>query len=316
MRFTFETALPHHTPEQVFDWHERPGALERLTPPWGDVEVLHRSGGIEDGGKVSLRVRRGPTSFRWDLRHRDYQYGRQFRDEQVSGPLRSWVHTHSFLPAQGGGDARPGRDRPGASAGRRGGRDRTRLHQGRARASLPLPLSAALHRPGAAPSLPAPTSTEGRHHRGIRSRGKQPEALPDDRGLRGRLARARLQAPRRPVDLLESGGRRARPGLARGGGCRRPSRRYVHRGGRAGRISGNGPSSRAGFAEPSCSRARWPACGTDPGSSCPPRRSASMATRGTACWSSRNRAAAASSRRCAGPGRGPRAPRSARASAW
>ncbi len=103
MRYTFETTLPHHTPEEVFDWHERLGALERLTPPWGDVEVLHRAGGIEDGGQVSLRVRRGPTSFRWDLRHRDYEYGRRFRDEQVSGPLKSWVHTHSFRPANGGG---------------------------------------------------------------------------------------------------------------------------------------------------------------------------------------------------------------------
>jgi uncharacterized protein (TIGR01777 family) len=103
MRFTFETALPDHTPEEVFDWHERPGALERLTPPWGDVEVLQRSGGIEDDGRISLRVRRGPTSFRWDLRHRDYVYGRQFRDEQVSGPLRSWVHTHSFAPREAGG---------------------------------------------------------------------------------------------------------------------------------------------------------------------------------------------------------------------
>ena len=71
MRFTYRTELPDHTPEHVFDWHERPGALERLTPPWGDVEVLHRSGGIEDGGQISLRIKRGPTSFRWDLRHRD-----------------------------------------------------------------------------------------------------------------------------------------------------------------------------------------------------------------------------------------------------
>ena len=103
MRFTFRTEIPGRSPEQVFDWHERPGALERLTPPWGDVEVLHRSGGIEDGGRISLRIKRGPTSFRWDLRHRDYRYGRQFRDEQVSGPLRSWVHTHSFFPSEHGG---------------------------------------------------------------------------------------------------------------------------------------------------------------------------------------------------------------------
>jgi uncharacterized protein len=103
MRFTYSTELPDHDPESVFDWHERPGALERLTPPWGEVEVLERSGGIRDGGEVALRVRRGPTSFDWRLRHRDYEHGRQFRDEQVSGPLKSWLHTHRFSPLEGGG---------------------------------------------------------------------------------------------------------------------------------------------------------------------------------------------------------------------
>ena len=50
-----------------------------------------------------LRVHEGPASFRWELRHRDFEPGRQFRDEQVSGPLKSWVHTHRFLPRPGGG---------------------------------------------------------------------------------------------------------------------------------------------------------------------------------------------------------------------
>jgi uncharacterized protein (TIGR01777 family) len=103
MRLTYSTDLPDHAPQAVFDWHERTGALERLTPPWGEVEVLHRTGGIRDGGEVRLRVRRGPTSFRWDLRHRDYEYGHQFRDEQTSGPLKSWVHTHRFSPRPAGG---------------------------------------------------------------------------------------------------------------------------------------------------------------------------------------------------------------------
>lgn len=103
MRFTYRSELPGHDPHAVFDWHERPGALERLTPPWGEVEVLHRSGGIEDGGEVTLRVHRGPTNFKWELRHRDYEYGRQFRDEQVAGPLKSWLHTHHFSELAGGG---------------------------------------------------------------------------------------------------------------------------------------------------------------------------------------------------------------------
>jgi uncharacterized protein (TIGR01777 family) len=103
MRFSFNAELPDHPPGAVFDWHERPGALERLTPPWGKVEVLGRSGGIRDGAVVDLRIHRGPASFRWVLRHRDYVRGEQFRDEQVSGPLKRWVHTHRFRPRDGGG---------------------------------------------------------------------------------------------------------------------------------------------------------------------------------------------------------------------
>ncbi|HKJ03354.1 MAG TPA: TIGR01777 family oxidoreductase, partial [Longimicrobiales bacterium] len=52
---------------------------------------------------VVLRVHRGPARFRWELRHRDFVEGRQFRDEQVSGPLRSWLHTHGFEPNGQGG---------------------------------------------------------------------------------------------------------------------------------------------------------------------------------------------------------------------
>jgi uncharacterized protein (TIGR01777 family) len=103
VQLNYGADFPDHDPETVFAWHERAGALERLTPPWGDVEVVARSGGIRDGGEVEMRIRRGPTTFHWHVRHRDYVAGRQFRDEQVSGPLKSWVHTHRFLPLPGGG---------------------------------------------------------------------------------------------------------------------------------------------------------------------------------------------------------------------
>lgn len=103
MRLSYHTELPDHSVEDVFAWHERPGALERLTPPWADVDIEHREGGIRDGARVVLKVRHGPASFRWELRHKDFEENRQFRDEQVSGPLGSWVHTHRFRPLDGGG---------------------------------------------------------------------------------------------------------------------------------------------------------------------------------------------------------------------
>ncbi len=88
-------------PRDVFAWHARPGALERLVPPWQKVEVIKQAGGIEDGGRVVLRV--GPPPFgRWVAEHRDYVEGVRFCDVQVDGPFARWEHTHSFEPAAGG----------------------------------------------------------------------------------------------------------------------------------------------------------------------------------------------------------------------
>jgi len=83
--------------ETVFAWHARPGAFERLTPPWERVTLVERSGGIDDGGRVVVRVG-APFGIRWVARHRDYEPGRQFVDEQVEGPFSRWVHLHRVEP--------------------------------------------------------------------------------------------------------------------------------------------------------------------------------------------------------------------------
>ena len=84
--------------DAVFDWHEAPGAFERLTPSWERVRVLRHQGGIKDGARVALLVGPAPISMRWELEHRDYQRGRSFTDTQISGPFRSWKHVHRMLP--------------------------------------------------------------------------------------------------------------------------------------------------------------------------------------------------------------------------
>jgi uncharacterized protein len=83
---------------EAFAWHERPGALERLAPPWERVEIIEREGGVQDGARTVLRLRAGPVSTRWVAVHRDYVPGRQFADEQVEGPFASWRHVHRFDP--------------------------------------------------------------------------------------------------------------------------------------------------------------------------------------------------------------------------
>lgn len=82
----------------VFEWHKRPGAFERLKPPWESVEIVERTGGIQSGDRVKLRTRQGPLWTSWIIEHRDYIEGVQFRDVQVSGPFKRWEHAHRILP--------------------------------------------------------------------------------------------------------------------------------------------------------------------------------------------------------------------------
>lgn len=87
---------------EVFAWHERPGAFARLAPPWQKLEVVSQIGGIRDGARVSLRTKIGPVWVRWDVEHRNYVEGVQFRDVQVRGPFAHWEHAHRVEPVDGG----------------------------------------------------------------------------------------------------------------------------------------------------------------------------------------------------------------------
>ena len=97
-RFTTELPVDRVT---AFSWHEREGAFERLTPPWEDVRVLEREGGIRDG-RVTLELARGPVKLKWKLRHEDFRPDAQFVDVQVDGPFAHWRHIHRFEDGPGG----------------------------------------------------------------------------------------------------------------------------------------------------------------------------------------------------------------------
>jgi uncharacterized protein (TIGR01777 family) len=84
--------------DAIYAWHDRPGALERLMPPWQEATVVQRTGGLADGARTVLSVPLGPFRVRWVARHRNNVPGRQFVDEMVSGPLAHWVHLHKMLP--------------------------------------------------------------------------------------------------------------------------------------------------------------------------------------------------------------------------
>jgi uncharacterized protein len=86
------------TAAEVYAWHARPDALQRLTPPGERVEVIEKTGGIERGARVVMQFGRWPFRQRWVAEHRDYEVSHYFSDLQVSGPFAFWKHTHTFIP--------------------------------------------------------------------------------------------------------------------------------------------------------------------------------------------------------------------------
>jgi hypothetical protein len=101
--------------DELFAWHERPGAFERLAPPWQRVEVLQTDRSVRDGARVRIRARVAPPALaplypvvdplaalvvrdEWLVEHRDYVAGRQFRDVMLEGPFARWTHLHRVDP--------------------------------------------------------------------------------------------------------------------------------------------------------------------------------------------------------------------------
>ncbi len=99
--FTTSSLFPCSARE-LHAWHSRPGALERLIPPWERTHVVFREGGIDPGGRVVLAMHAGPFPYRWHARHVTNTPGVVFQDIQERGPFARWTHTHRFSDIENG----------------------------------------------------------------------------------------------------------------------------------------------------------------------------------------------------------------------
>lgn len=84
--------------ERVFAFHERADVLSLLSPSFPPVKMVSRTGGIEGGAVVELRI--GPVP--WTASHTGFVRNRLFVDEQVYGPFAQWIHRHEFESVAGG----------------------------------------------------------------------------------------------------------------------------------------------------------------------------------------------------------------------
>ena len=88
---------------RVFAFHESPGAVARLTPPWEPVVLVEGGDSLRPGSRVVLEMRIGPARVRWIAQHTEYEAGRLFADTQLRGPFAHWNHRHWFLDDASGG---------------------------------------------------------------------------------------------------------------------------------------------------------------------------------------------------------------------
>ncbi len=109
------------TADEVFAWHARPGALQRLMPPWLPGSVRREATSLADG-RAELAL---PGGQLWVAQHdpSGFEPGRAFVDERVAGGLASaalaplrWRHEHRLEPLR---DATIMRDRVDTQVGSR-----------------------------------------------------------------------------------------------------------------------------------------------------------------------------------------------------
>jgi uncharacterized protein len=95
--FEWRSTMPVSA-EELYAYHARPGAFERLAPPWHKLRVVEQDGGMSDGARLVFEYGLGPVKRRWAAEMTGHVAGSQFIDRQVQGPFARWEHTHRFLP--------------------------------------------------------------------------------------------------------------------------------------------------------------------------------------------------------------------------
>ena len=88
--------------EEVFEFFAEAANLERITPPELRFRIVTPQPiEMKAGALIEYRLRLFLFGFRWRTRIADWNPPQRFVNEQLSGPYRQWIHTHSFRQQDG-----------------------------------------------------------------------------------------------------------------------------------------------------------------------------------------------------------------------
>ncbi|MBM3964737.1 MAG: TIGR01777 family protein [Planctomycetes bacterium] len=80
----------------LFHYHEAPGAIDRLIPPWESVSVVESADSLAPGSVVRISNRQFGIHQTWKAEHVEFVKDVLFVDQLRDGPFRQWVHRHEF----------------------------------------------------------------------------------------------------------------------------------------------------------------------------------------------------------------------------
>ncbi len=100
LKFTYSSYI-NAPVKTVWEFHERADILEILTPPWQPVQIIRHEGGLEIGAISEFRLFLGLLPVQWVAKHIECEKYKLFTDEQIQGPMVSWIHRHEFVPENG-----------------------------------------------------------------------------------------------------------------------------------------------------------------------------------------------------------------------
>ena len=88
---------------EVFDFFSDARNLERITPDFLNFRILTKTPiEMKAGTLIDYRIRLFGVPVKWRTRIDVFEPNVRFVDRQLSGPYRTWIHTHEFSDVDGG----------------------------------------------------------------------------------------------------------------------------------------------------------------------------------------------------------------------
>lgn len=89
--------------DKVFEFFEKPENLSDITPGWLSFKIINTGPSImKTNAEFNYIIKLFGMPVKWKTKITEYVKPEGFVDEQVKGPFKKWIHTHSFKPVKDG----------------------------------------------------------------------------------------------------------------------------------------------------------------------------------------------------------------------